>query len=335
MDIREAIEVGDNRNDAVDTRLVSIESFSASDIEIFGDWHRNLGGTLIQLDPGEFQGDTNIIDLHDVLLVKRKSNLRYFDCGSMPGYINFVFPLNAPGPIFATETQYSEVKQVIFSDQIDTCSCALYPEKFEQILVGIKVDTLRDYLSNEEADIFLSRINSGNQIIVEKRYKEMATQFAHHMYKKLLGSYEDSPDKELSVGQYNRLIILYLYDYISNSSEHTGATGNASNYEKILDRALHFIIHQDGAPLSMERLSSEIFASKRSIQYAFSKLLGMTPMEFSKLSRLNAIKGDLLDRDKNGVAVSHILNKYHITNPGRFRHEYFNFFGEYPRDTIA
>lgn len=324
-----------NRNSADDERPIRIDTSLGCDTRSFGDWHRELDGTLLQLDPGVFRGDSHIIDLHDVLLVKRKSNLRYFDCVSMPGFINFVFPLSTPGPTFADESKYSEVKQVVFNDGIDSCSCSVYPEKFQSIVAAVKLNTIEDYLNPEEAGIFLSRLNSPEKIVVEKRHKEAAAQFVHQMYKKIIESCEMSPNNKVLVGQYSKLIILYLFEYISNSKEKAGTLSSASNYEKILDRALHYIVHQDGAPISMEQLSQEIYASKRSIQYAFSKLVGMTPMEFCKLARLNAIKSDLMDRGGNDVVVSHILHKYHISNSGRFRQEYFNFFGEYPKDTIA
>jgi len=243
------------------------------------------------------------------------------------------FPLNVEDLYFFKGGPCSNSKQVVFANELDSCS--VLPTNFQQITVGIKIDKLPTYLGNEQTSVFLDAIDSEKQISVVNNHKETTANFVLQLYTELLGVYEASPVNQIFVDQYNKLIILHLYEYITNYCNKTKNVKDSSNHERVLDRALHFIFQEGGAPITLDRLSSEIFASKRSIQYAFSELIGMTPISFSKLVRLNAIRSDLLNIHKQSASVSHILHNFHITNSGRFRHEYFDFFGEFPKDTVT
>lgn len=316
-------------------RLVDIKKFPANGIEKTGDWHDAIDMTFVQLDPGVFQSDTCLVDLHDVFIVESKSNLRHFSCGNLPGYIRFTFPLNIQGPFFSKNALYRKGKQIVHSDEENTCSCAVIPENFQQLIVGIKIEALSKYLNKEEIYSFINVIRSNEQIYIDGPYNEMATHFVHHIFEKAVRIRQESPDNNLFAGQNSRLIILFLSEYISNHPEEIKSRVNNSSHEKILSRGLDFIIHHAKEAISMERLASEIFASKRNIQYAFSELVDMTPMEFSRIVRLNAIREELLGTDIDSTSVLNILHKFGITNSGRFRHEYYNFFKEYPADTLS
>jgi len=315
-------------------RMLDVKEFPESNIEEFCNWHESLNMSIVQLDAGVFKSDTCLIDLHDTFLAKNGSNLRYFSTGMMPGYIRFSFPLNVQGPLFTGKSSYCKGKLITYSNEADTCSCAVMPEDFQQIIVGIKIDALSNYLSSKEIGSLLDAVNSDNEIVVESYYGEMTTYFMHHIHKKLLGIYKDTPDKKVFVDQYSRLVILYLSEYISNNRKKIEATRDISSYERILGRGLHYMMLEKGVPISLEKLSTGIYSSKRSIQYAFSELINMTQMEFSRLARLSAVRSELFSINGSGETVSDILLKYNINNSGRFRHEYFNFFGEFPKDTF-
>lgn len=318
--------------DTADTRIIEVADQTTNDIQEFGGWHKDLELTLMQLDPGVFRGETTFIDLHDVFIVNRKSNLRYFAYGGLPGYVCFSFPLDVQEPHYCKKGLYNKYNQIVSNDETDTCS--IYPDHFEEIIIGIKIDALNRYLSKAEIDNFLSSTDSDKLMVVHDCLNVMTTHFAKQFYDEILNIYKCCINNKVFVGQRCKLIVLFLYQFIANYHKTDELEKKSTSYERILDRGLRYIFCNGGASITLEKLSSGIFASKRSIQYAFSELIGMTPLEFSKLLRLNVIRNDLLTMSQQKMTVAHVLHNYHIKNSGRFRHEYFDFFKEYPRDTL-
>ena len=318
-------EVGVNH---IDSSPVKFKNSSAENLDEFARIHPAVDATLMQLDPGIFCGETAFIDLHDVLLVRRKSNLRYFSMGVAPEHIYFSFPLSAHGAYFRRNFQYGDTAQIAYHSTVGGVS--IVPANFEQIWVAVKLDSLGAYLSDEKIQSMVAMFSPDNKIIVSKIHKEIATSFVRKIHVEI----GRTPKNKLSSHRYCELIISYLWAYIESSRGEPVAKENSSSYEKIFDRTTRFLYRQAGKRCSLARLSTEVFASKRNIQYAFSQIVNMSPMEFSRLVKLNLLKTELLKLN-SGESISPVLGKYHVSNPGRFRHEYFGFFKEYPRETAA
>lgn len=180
-------------------------------------------------------------------------------------------------------------------------------------------------------------VYSSKQLIVDAREKKTATEFFLQLYTNLIDINEAAQGEKVFDRHNFKLIILYLYEYVERSyRESNKRTGlETSNYERILDRGIRFLYEEGGRSCSLEKLSKEIFASKRSVQYAFSRLIGMPPTQFCKLLRLNFIRNELLSDNEQDLSINALLKKYHISNPSRFKREYSEFFKEHPEFSQA
>lgn len=296
-------------------------------------WQEKIQTTYAQLEPGEYVPDADTIDLHDVLLIHERSNLHVFAAGYFPGHIVFLFPLNVEGPYLVNEALYNDARQIVLMG--NQKNCALIPHNFEQLLVAIRIDSLSSYLAQEEIDLLLGIASSRSQFSVDSQHRKKASDFVQEIQQRILQDKEVTEKCESKARSYNRLIISFLTDYMVYNQEQQRPAEGSSNHERIIHRGLHFLSSEHELPVTLDRLSSELFTSKRSVQYAFSEIAGKSPMEFSKIIKLNKIRNELSLAEDNKAAMLDILLKYHITNPGRFKNEYFEFFGEYPRDTMA
>jgi len=288
----------------------------------------------MQLEAGVFRGESTLIDMQDVLIINRKSNLKYFSTGSLPNHIIFLFPINNQGPLFNRSVLSGDLTQIVFNGN-STDGVNITPTNCEKILVALKTDSLAKYLSEKEFDIFLEMTNLNKQITVAKLHKDMATSFVSRKYTEILNTRSKAGSNPLLRYQYCNTLIRYLNDYLASIAGKSANVKDSSSYEKILDRAIHFICSENGTLCSLEKISQQIFASKRNIQYAFSTLIDMTPTQFSRLIKLNQIRNEFLKHNENKHPISQVMNQYQISNSGRFRHEYFDFFKEFPKDTIA
>ena len=319
---------------ATDNRFIDIRQYAADDIGEYGQWHRDLNMDFMQLEAGKFSGNTCYIDLHDAFIAKRRSNLRFFAIGNLPGHILFAFPVAQKDDYFCKKGLYdSKVNQIISNDETDFC--AIIPNSFENLIVGLKISELPKYLSKEEANEFVDLMGSDRLIKVPDNHHRMSSYFVNQSYDEISRIQNHYPERQVLVGQRCKLLVLFLYQFIRDHRGTDDLESEPRSYEKIVDRGLRYIHSKNGAAVTLDELSSKIYSSKRSIQYAFSELVGLTPLEFSKLLRLNAIRSDLLGIRQKKATVAHILHNYHIGNSGRFRHEYFDLFNEYPKDTLV
>ncbi len=74
--------------------------------------------------------------------------------------------------------------------------------------------------------------------------------------------------------------------------------------------------------------------SERSLEYGFREYLGVTPIRYLKLVRLNGVRKTLLMADKPSVKVSEAAMQWGFLELGRFSKEYQQLFDELPSATL-
>lgn len=85
---------------------------------------------------------------------------------------------------------------------------------------------------------------------------------------------------------------------------------------------------------AMSTLCSVAGVSERTLEYAFHEHLGMTPVHFLKLRRLNRIRRCLLDPDSPTRSVAEVAWHAGVYDLGRFAGDYRALFGELPSETL-
>ena len=73
--------------------------------------------------------------------------------------------------------------------------------------------------------------------------------------------------------------------------------------------------------------------SERSLEYGFQEYMGVTPVRYLRIVRLNGVKRDLISSHSGNVKIVDIALKWGFVELGRFAGEYRQLFGELPSDT--
>lgn len=313
--------------------MINIKCFSGTELVEFSKLRGDMKLSYVQLEPGEFRGEASIIDLKDVLIVNRKTNLSYFITGGVPGYVGFSFPLNMDLAHFFNKSPCTAHRQSLIAN--NTTQCAVFPKNFHHINVLIKVDSLRSYLDENQCNTLLNTMGHANYLSVDPQCRQKMSDFVLKCHDEILSASEAGIDNEVIAEKFSKLIIEQLYDYLASYAVSKKPADNPGNRARVLYRCLRFIIQQQGLPVSLDQLCSNTFASKRSVQYAFSEYLDFTRARFSNVVRLNAVKADLLGTREGKGLITKVFRKFRVSNTARFRQEYFNFFKEYPKDTVS
>ncbi|MFJ3385105.1 MULTISPECIES: AraC family transcriptional regulator [unclassified Curtobacterium] len=74
--------------------------------------------------------------------------------------------------------------------------------------------------------------------------------------------------------------------------------------------------------------------SVRSVQEAFARVLGVSPLTYLRGVRLDHVRQDLLDLDPQSVTVGDVARRWGFAHLGRFSAVYLERFGEYPKQTL-
>lgn len=101
-----------------------------------------------------------------------------------------------------------------------------------------------------------------------------------------------------------------------------------------LKQAIEYIRENLHQPLSIQKISSEIGMSRRSLIYIFREVFGMGPMEYCKSNRLNAVRRQLKVADAKTDKVVEIAKRWGFHHMGHFSADYRAIFGELPSETL-
>jgi len=74
-------------------------------------------------------------------------------------------------------------------------------------------------------------------------------------------------------------------------------------------------------------------ASRRKLQYCFQETLGISPVTYLRIIRLNSVHRELLTLDST-KQVQNIATKWGFLHLSRFANDYKQLFGERPSDTL-
>ena len=85
----------------------------------------------------------------------------------------------------------------------------------------------------------------------------------------------------------------------------------------------------------MAELAERAGVSSRTLQEAFHRELGVTPLEHLRLVRLDRVRRDLLDADPTATSVTDVAARWGFFHLGRFAQAYRSTFHELPSQTLA
>ena len=95
----------------------------------------------------------------------------------------------------------------------------------------------------------------------------------------------------------------------------------------------HIHAHADD-PITITDLAQVAGLSVRSVQEAFRRTFGLSPLNYLRQVRLDRVHEELLARDYRTVSVGQVATRWGFAHLGRFSASYAERFGEYPKQTL-
>jgi AraC-like DNA-binding protein len=106
------------------------------------------------------------------------------------------------------------------------------------------------------------------------------------------------------------------------------------NHVRHYHQAMDYINTHLTESLGLETLSREVGVSRRTLEYAFRNVTGVTPCQYIKLRRLAAARKTLAEANPAQTTVTDIASMYGFHHLGAFAHDFKSLFGESPSQIL-
>ena len=95
----------------------------------------------------------------------------------------------------------------------------------------------------------------------------------------------------------------------------------------------YMLAHLD-QPITLKDLCQALHTSQRPLFYGFQELLGVSPMEYLKIQRLQRVHRSLQRTSDKNTTVMAIAHQFGFWSAGHFTRDYKTMFGERPSETL-
>ncbi len=101
----------------------------------------------------------------------------------------------------------------------------------------------------------------------------------------------------------------------------------------IVQRATDYVLAHTDEPIFVERLCEVIGLSRRSLQYAFERTLGTSPVEYLRAARLHGVRRELKSVPRSVASIQDVAARWGFWHLGHFTTNYRLLFGCRPSET--
>jgi len=129
------------------------------------------------------------------------------------------------------------------------------------------------------------------------------------------------------------LVMMALLEILQQESPKRETAPSYQRRKRVVERAVaHMEAHRD-QPVTITELCNRVGASRRTLQYSFDSIVGVSPVQYLRVTRLNGVRRGLLKADR-GTTVADIAAEWGFLHLSQFAKDYRELFGEKPSDTL-
>jgi len=198
------------------------------------------------------------------------------------------------------------------------------PEQFN--IYGIVVDkkALMDVAEKQDITFNLSVLNSpmrdwSSQKLDRLRY--VLNEFIKPNYAHSLGDLQED------------MLLMAMLDILQQDDTHRRESPSLAKRQAVVAKVkAHLLSHPD-KQITITELCELAHVSRRTLQYSFEDVLGISPLRYLRISRLNAVRRTLLAGIRDDETILRIAERWGFWHAGQFAHDYSQLFGENPSQT--
>ncbi|WP_085918397.1 helix-turn-helix domain-containing protein [Halomonas sp. CSM-2] len=130
------------------------------------------------------------------------------------------------------------------------------------------------------------------------------------------------------------IFLMALLELLQAEKPCQEAPPSYAHRKEVVDRVKRYVDEHLEGPVTMEALCELTHVSRRTLQYSFTTILGISPLQFLRLTRLNRVRRALRAAAPD-QSVTEIATYWGFWHLGQFAHDYKQQFGECPSQTLS
>ena len=128
------------------------------------------------------------------------------------------------------------------------------------------------------------------------------------------------------------LVMIAVLEVLAKETPQPPKTASYTHRKTVVDQVRALIAHHPDTPLTITDLCTTANVSRRTLQYSFESILGISPIQHLRISRLNGVRRALLLNSKNDNVLD-IAAQWGFWHMSQFAKDYKKLFGERPSET--
>ncbi|MFL9926407.1 helix-turn-helix domain-containing protein [Herbaspirillum lusitanum] len=129
-------------------------------------------------------------------------------------------------------------------------------------------------------------------------------------------------------------VITSLLALLDSSEIESEACASLQRRRRIVGDARDFAMNHQELPITVPMLCEQLHVSRRTLQYCFEDVLGISPMTYLRSLRLNGVRRQLLAPADGAVSIGDVAAAWGFGNFSQFSCDYKKLFGESPSSAL-
>lgn len=286
-----------------------------------------------QLETGRYMGSTRDVRFEGMQLFCETNNVAIAQHGTAwAGSYVFGMPLamgERPGAFNGVSWTGDDVVAMRGTNEFD-----LRLPTSKMMAIAIDCELLQEYSWLVEHVDIRNWLVRGPQVL--QLEPGQATSIAQALRAALDASFDDpaiadSPQARSAIIQHGLATVMPI---VLQNQALPRVTLSAFGRHQVVKRSREYILEHIDSPIQMIDLCRELRVSRRTLQYSFQDVLGVNPIAYLRVLRLNGARHDLFRAKAAGLQVKDVVARWGFWHLSRFSAEYRQMFQELPSDTL-
>jgi len=133
------------------------------------------------------------------------------------------------------------------------------------------------------------------------------------------------------------MVMMSVLEVLKQKTDEVKVAPSFQRRKAVVDRVKSYVENHPDAPVTITELCEVASVSRRTLQYSFTSVLGISPLQFIRISRLNGVRRALHNNIylpmKERASIADIASQWGFWHLSQFAKDYKQLFGELPSDT--
>ena len=145
----------------------------------------------------------------------------------------------------------------------------------------------------------------------------------------------DSEDKTVaSVACPEQAVMMAVLSMLDTSEVDTAVSNSFMRRQRIVAQARDYVLGHRDRLITVPELCERLHVSRRTLQYCFEDVLGISPIQYLRVIRLNGARRELRERCSDSRTVRDVAADWGFWHFSQFSSDYRKLFGQSPSESL-